>query len=421
MLTPAPVPCFDLDRLLTRGVAALLVACAVFGPGCGGVGDGGDGAGADDDDGGDSGDDGDDGDDGAPDAGAGDAQPDGVLGDWVVTGGHILPLAGPTIRSVALRLDADGTGLTVFGGPSDDFVTCTPVTALLHDDSLVLNFAPAGYPVGQVFTISERDGETLTLFDGDGQFLFLSRPTEALPMPSCQMVEELSLHEDLPEPTSYSELEFDGSTLFYVSDEFPDPVAYPLRAVNAETGELITPPDAFYPPFIRAWQAGSFWATCGCGGDEEAMLTSAAGSTESINTTTLGNLMQVISMAVDLDADIAWIAARDPDPAGDFLLRVDTGVEPNALLETIALPEELATGSLAYDGSDLWTVVSVLSPALARIDEETGEIVDVWQLPAHGVRWGYVAIHDGRMFVLGTVGDDGGAIMEVTLPGQPGA
>ena len=413
MLKPAPGLCFHPDRVFARGGASLLVACALLGAGCGGGDDGGDVPGADDgdDDDGDGA-----GDDGAPDAGAGDAQPDSLLGDWVVTSGHILPLAGPTIRSVALTIDADETGLAVFGGPSGDFVTCTPVTSLLHDDSLVLNFAPAGYPVGQVFTITESDGDTLTLFDGDGQFLVLSRPTEALPMPSCQMVEELSLHEDLPEPAGYAELEFDGSTLFYVSDEFPDPVAYPMRAVNAETGELTTPPDSFYPPFIRAWQDGFFWATCGCGGDEEALLTSPAGSTESINTTTLGNQMQVNSMAADLDADIAWIVAHDSDPEGDFLLRVDTGVEPNALLETIELSDGLATGALAYDGSDLWTVVSVLSPALARIDDETGDILEVWQIPAHGIRWGYVAIHDGRMFVLGAVGEDGGAIMEVTLP-----
>lgn len=393
---PVPFP-------VLAGRAALVTLLAA---GCGG----GDDAGGGDVDGGD---DGADVDAGSP-GGADGAQPDGLLGDWIVTGGHLLPPAGPTIRSAALRLDPDGTGMAVFSAENAGFATCTPVFQLRQGDLLALDYTPAGFPVGQTFTIGERDGDLMTLVDDEGRFVFLSRPTEELEMPSCQMIEELSLHQELPTPTTVdSELEFDGTTLYYQSENALG--AFELRAVSAASGELATPPDPFYPPSLHAWQDGSFWASCGCGGNEDVALTSAAGEADAISSITLGHPMNVTSMAADLDAGIVWIAGQVAE--GNLLLRVDAGVEPDELLEAIPLAEGVELSSLAHDGSHLWTVVSALTPALARVDPATGALVDTWQIPARGgIRWMHVAIHAGRMFVLG-LGQTDGAIMEVRRPG----
>jgi hypothetical protein len=342
--------------------------------------------------------------------------PDDLLGDWNITEGRLVWGQSGLFQEKALRLAADDTGVAINTSiDNPDITICWPVRQLRGEDYLVLDYSPIGSPHSRAFTIAELDGDELTMFDQGGllseggKITVLSRPTAADPIPLCQSVDELRFFTGLPTAPG-GELEFDGATLYYQASP-----SDPLVAVSAATGSLTTAPPIGGP--MLAWQGGFFWATTNA---TTVALISPVGEVDSIDTAALGQPIAPAAMAVDPATGIVWIGGDEQATGRTLLLEVDARAEPPVLLDVAEAPGGVDLRTLAFDGSNLWTVAvsALIGSTLVRMDPATVEIVDVWQVPLHGgVSWTAVAILGTRMFVHGqriglAVLDDNGAIIE---------
>jgi hypothetical protein len=353
--------------------------------------------------------------------------PDDLLGDWNITEGRLVWGQSGLFEERALRLAADDTGVAINTSiDNPDITICWPVRQLRGEDFLVLDYSPIGSTHSRAFTIAELDGDELTMFDEGGllseggKITVLSRPTAADPIPPCQSVDEQRFFSGLPTAPA-GELEFDGATLYYQASP-----SNPLVAVSAATGGLSTAPSIGAP--MLAWQGGFFWTSANA---TTAALISPVGEVDSIDTAALGQPIAPAAMAVDPDTGIVWIGGDEQGTGRTLLLEVDARAEPHVLLDVAEAPGGVDLRSLAFDGSNLWTVAvsALIGSTLVRMDPATAEIVDVWQVPLHGgVSWTGVAILGARMFVHGqriglgsldengAVIEDDGVIAEISLP-----
>jgi hypothetical protein len=349
------------------------------------------------------------------DAGPGsdtDAGPDTLFGDWNIVAGEILPGLGIDAESLSYRFDADGNGRVVFR--AFGLENCLPIYAAVGDDRLAVDFAASAIPLARIYTISHLDGDSLTLFDDEGHVLLMERPTDDSPAPACESLEQLALIDDLPKPVfGYgSDLEFDGTDLFYVSDVSDDD-GYLQRSVDPDTGE-VTNIELNGDVFISAWKSGGqFWTLSGSGGNTDTDLIDSDSLNDTVDTTDLGEPINIGGMAAD--GNTIYLQGTNAD--GSLLLKVATGSEPDILTDTVELPATFTTTpSLAFDGSSLWALHNVVTTVLVQIDPDSGELLGHWQVADQTARWSNVAVEDGRMFLLGVVDASSGRIIEVTPP-----
>ncbi len=337
-----------------------------------------------------------------------------IIGDWLVSEGSLFPPGvGIPIETPAMILRDDGTGIVVARDPKSGIENCLEVLYAILNDRLVLDYGASAIPLGRVFTFELSDANSLTAFDQDGRLAILDRLVDGLPPERCQSVTELSRKVGLPKPAGFGELEFDGTNLYYASDEFPDP--YELRSINAQTGEL-NPSLNIFPPFATAIMNGGFWTHCACGGSQDATLRTPAMTVDTVVTTQLGHDVSAYYMAADEANGIVWIAGPSNGP-NYKLLKVDVASEPDVLLKASEL--DTPVQSLTYDGTHLWALQGFIRSVIVRLDADSGEILEVWQVPDTSLFWSSIAFHDGRMFLLGADSSENGVIIEVDPLPQP--
>lgn len=351
-----------------------------------------------------------------PDSQPDDPQPEPTLiGEWAITGGPLFPTPiGIPIETPSMTLQEDGTGhVTIRTSASGLLEECLPILHGSLGDSLAVDFRPAGFPtqLGMLLRYEFQGDDSMIALAQNGSIFRFQRAGASDPVPVCRSFAEVRRYEGLPPPGASADLEFDGITLFYPSDP-----ALRLTAVDAATGS-VSDSNALIYPFIVAMQGDAFWAHCGCGGSTDALLLKNGMQVDKIDTVDAGVQINIRGMSLDASPDALWLCGTAPDGRNLLVnLRNNTGA-PDEKLAEVEVDHFLQ--SLAFDGSHLWSTTWVLRTVVLRFDAATGNAVDHWQIPVGFSSVASVAVHGGRMFLLGEDPAGKGLIVEVELPTAP--
>jgi len=248
------------------------------------------------------------------------------------------------------------------------------------------------------FHYEQTSGEELVLSDALGRKVHLHKLAELPAEVACKKAgfagEPLELNLDL----ATNKLVAEGSFLWVV-DEARNVHPIDFAAASVGGGSLLSNTSYHH---IFAMQAGSFWTTCRCGGNEKTELVGLGGAvSETVDTAALGHDINI--SAGTYDGRYLWLAGRS-DAGKTTYLKVDAYANPNVLVGWAEF--QLPVTALTYHDGHLWGLVhfgGFRKFRLVEFDPLTGTIMDSYDLPAtKGELMGFygLASMGGDLYVL---------------------
>jgi len=244
----------------------------------------------------------------------------------------------------------------------------------------------------------EQTGNELVLSDALGRKVHLRKvaelPAEAICKKAGFAGEPLELNLDL----ATNKLVAEGNFLWVV-DEARNVHPIDFAAASIGGGSLLSNTSYHH---IFAMQAGSFWTTCRCGGNEKAKLVALGGAVaETVDTAALGHKINISAGAYD--GRYLWLTGRSNDGETAYL-KVDAYANPNVLVDWAEF--QLPVTALTFHDDHLWGLVrfsGFRKFRLVEFDPLTGTIMDSYDLPAtKGEMMGFygLASMNGELYVL---------------------
>ncbi len=354
-------------------------------------------------------------------------RPTYLWGTWLLESGGMLPtfvagLAtfGTTTDVTAMTLRPDGTGRVFLRDRLTGAKDCLRTFALFNGDTLVLDFA-AETTTDAIFNLALEDYTfffpvvvadryMLGLADEEGQVALFSRQTEPPAEVSCGGLEVIDQFDGLPEPQFFSDL-----VLFNGDLVFNSGAAGQIESFGPGTGTLGTPLGPTSNRLVQTSQDGFLWTHCGCGGSRDAFKRTLLVLGDTVSSEDeMGGPITFRAMAYDSINDRLWLHGRPFDDEFGRFFVVNTNGEPDVVEQEISFNRDLR--ALAFDGADLWGVVTIASQSVVRIEPSTGKVLETFEVPDEDTSWSGLVFDDDFMYLLGTDPAGDGVILRVTRP-----
>ncbi len=340
-----------------------------------------------------------------------------VLGIWEFSSGSLSWYAEEaSIALDVLVFEAGGEATAYSSDPNSNAVSCAqPLVYLVEDDVLAVQ-SPVGLVGAGLYVVAHPDNDTLEFTDLTGQTARFTRVSAVSANLICETLTIANTY-NLPgtEINGPTGLAYDGTnTLWFTNDDYE---FVPFDITTGTAGAAVTPVFGFGSfQQIHAIEGSDYWLHCYCGLNEEARRHTTAGVlVDSVNTNTdLGNSVDIESMAVDTSGGILWIQGRHNTNKTELLLRVDSGAEPDVLLDSFTFGVE-ARG-LTWDGTRLWGVVRPggISQTIVQIDPTNGEITATYRNPSLALSLSGIAAVGSDLYVIGSDRSNRTQILQLT-------
>ena len=324
----------------------------------------------------------------------------GLAGIWERTGGTLQTFSGAEARY--LTLGPDGSGELTASGGDGPVLSCVSLNYARNTNQTIVLDDWEQLVGTRVYRMAQ-DGDTLELTDPVGATAQFARASAVDPEADCESLVEAGRFTGLPDPDSSSGLVFDGTDLWYTEENDQH-----LVSVNPETGATGTTLPLTYT-YVHAAQGADFWAHCNCGGSEEALRVTRAGTTvDTVQTNEeLGEEISVEAIAYQGGADALWLHGWNDANEGR-LMKVAASGEPDALVEAFDLDADI--GGMTFAGNELWAL-NEYAQTVMRIDVATGHVTGTFSLPDRTAWWHAIAAIGDQLFVLGEGNTQGGAAL----------
>lgn len=350
-------------------------------------------------------------------------------GTWILDSGGMLPsfimgLAtfGTTADVTALTLNPDGTGRIFFRDRLTDAKDCVNMFALFDGDTLVLDFG-AETVTDVVFNIGIEqynfffpvvvvERNLLGIADESGQIALFTRKSSLPAAIDCAELEIIDRFDGIPQPQFFSDLVLLNGDLVYSSGETNQ-----IESFDPETDTLNAPLGTVSNRLVQSTEDGFLWTHCGCGGSRDAFKRTLQTVVDTVSSEDeMGGPITFRAMAYDPLADRLWIHGRPFDDQFGRFFVMNTNGEPDLVEQELSFNRDLR--ALAFDGEQLWGLVTIASQAVVRIDPTTAKVIETFEVPDQSVSWNGLVVDGRHMYMLGT-GDTGGILMRLTIPPAP--
>jgi len=338
----------------------------------------------------------------------------GAMLDTFVTG---LATFSVTTDTVALELYDDGSARVVLRDRMTGATDCVRAFAIFDGQTLALDVGAesgtfSNLAVDQktfVFPVVVSDAQSLGLADAAGQIALFRKVTELPPEADCGTLEVLDRFDGLPPAQFFSDLVlFNGDLVYSTSTE--------IQAFDLATDTLAAPLGATSGRLVQTTQGGFLWTHCGCGGSRDAFKRTLLILADTVSSETeMGGPITFRAMAFSTTTDRLWLHGRDFDDQFGRFYVMNTNGEPDIIDQQISFNRDLR--ALAFDGTELWGLVTVASQSVVRIDTATGQVLASFEVPDEDVSWGGLVFDDlGQMYLMGTDGFGQGVITRLAHP-----
>lgn len=326
------------------------------------------------------------------------------LGIWEHVAGGSLLSDDTSAEPTFLTFGPDGRGRMNLQNPDTGELDCSDFAFSL--DSGIQVDSRSLFEGVAIWTSEVDETGQLTLTDARGNRSSFTPVTEVDPAAKCLTLTESQRFEGLPRPTSFTDLVFDGTSLFYTEDDTDE--VQRIDPASGAVGSPIVLPGQF--EMVQAVQGGDFWTHCRCGNVTDAKRVSQAGvEIDNVNTTNdLGEFLSIRTMAYDDAAGVLTLVGFNFDLGQQRMLRVDSDSEPDALLSAIEF--NVFVNGLTFDGLSLW---GITNDSVLQIDPTSGQVLQTYVAPAGVSRWHGIAAVGPNLFLLGEIGAEG-VIVSVT-------
>jgi hypothetical protein len=161
---------------------------------------------------------------------------------------------------------------------------------------------------------------------------------------------------------------------------------------------------------IQTTQDGDFWGHCGCGGSRDIFRTDLTTVIDTVETESeLFNRITVRAAAYVPTMDRLWLHGPDINGNEKFLV-VNTNGEPDIGEAEIFFTRRM--DGLAFDGTDLWGIIKAVGTVVARIDVNTGRVIETFAAPDGDHDWRGIVFDDFNMYMLGEAADTSAVIIK---------
>lgn len=348
-----------------------------------------------------------------------------LSGLWVLEGGSMmedfvkgLATYSTTTDVKAIRINDDGTGrvwlLDRLTGTKD-----AVQAYVIFDDtdgSLVFDFAAekttdvvyniAIETYSYTFPFVTVESGWLGIADAVGHIALLSSQTS---LPSDIALDEFNVFAEysVPPPQFFGDLACYGDELIFNSSS-------QIETFDPVTGTLGDPLGPTSSRLVQTTEGPYFWTHCGCGGSRDAFkrtLTSVHDTVSSEDE--MGGPITFRGMAYHASSNRLWLHGRPFDSQSGQFYVMNTTSEPDVVEETIAFNRDIR--GMAFDGNELWAVVTVASQSVVRIDLASGDVLQTFEIPDLDVSWSGLEVVSDTIYMLGTDLDGNGVIFEVGM------
>lgn len=356
--------------------------------------------------------------------------PPEYVGHWLLESGSMMPdfVMGLATYSVtadvtAIRIGDDGTGNIWLRDRLTDAKDCVRAYVLLDDDDHTLVFDFAAETVSDVefnlaleryrylFPVSSVDANSLGIADEEGRIALFSRQATLPADVDCAQLQLITRYDGVPAPQYFTDIAlWQGDLVYSTSTQIE-------RFVLA-THSIGTPLGATSSRLVQTAQGSYLWTHCGCGGSRDAFKRTLSLVVDTVSSETeMGGAITFRAMVYNPSTDRLWLHGRPFDSQFGQFYVVDTSGEPDIVEQTISFNRDIR--GLAYDGTDLWGIVTVATQTVVRIDPSTGKAKESYEVPDQDVSWAGLEIAPDGMYMLGTDAAGDGVIVHLMIPMAP--
>jgi len=351
-----------------------------------------------------------------PPQGVHEAPSPDIFGTWLLDGGAMLTTFVSGVEVTAMILNEDGSGRVFLFDGQTGTRDCVQTYNVFDGETLVLDFSAdpnLALGVERFFTfpvvVVVVDHGALGVADEAGQIAWFSRQS-ALPQElTCGRLEIQRTFENVPAPSFFSDLvPFDGDLVYNSQDGL-------IERFDLNTNRLGVPLGSTAGRLVQTVQGNHFWTHCACGGSPDAFRRDLNTVFDTVSTPNeLGDFQTIRAMAYDSVDDRLWLHGRLQSTGLASFSIVDTNGEPDVLVQSIPFNRELR--ALAFDGTDMWGVVTMASQSVVRVNAVTGEVLESFEVPDEAVVWSGLTFDPFHMYMLGTDPAGAGVIARIRRP-----
>ena len=343
---------------------------------------------------------------------------------WVAEAGELIANYRDDLSIRGLILNEDGTGRLFIRDLRTDGKDCARVYVVYDGDSLVLDLGAE--PLlrntdnrSMTFPVVAFDEDSLSLADEDGFVTHFTRVEEMPADVACGELEVAESYAGLPAPESFGrskhgDLVPHHGTLVYNSDDDM------IERFDYTNGVLFTPLGPTTNNSVFTAQTESFvtdlWTACLCNGGYDTIRRTDLNTVfDEVNTDDdIGGELTIRSAAYHALTDRLWLHGLWITEGWYYFRIYKTDDEPNEFMDTFIFDRRLR--GMAFHGNELWAIVDYATRSIVRIDTQTGDVVESYEVPDEDVTWSGLTFVGDHMYLLGSTQDREGVIYKVVKP-----
>jgi hypothetical protein len=355
-----------------------------------------------------------------------DVVPRSMVGTWLLESGSMMQdfVAGLATFSVtadvtAVQIGDDGTGRVWLRDRLTGAKDCLRAFVLFDDTDRTLVFDFSAETVSDVvynvaldrftfvYPVVSEEASALRIADAEGRVAIVSSQAQLPDSVACASLAVAGRFDGLPAPQFFSDLVLYQGDLIFNGGSTGQ-----IERFSPMTHTLGTPLGPTSSRIVQTAQGAFFWTHCGCGGSRDAFKRNLTTIFDTISSEDeMGGAITFRAMAYDALNDRLWLHGREfDDQFGRFYVMITNG-EPDLIERQISFNRDVR--ALAFDGTDLWAVVTVASQVVVRIDPATGNVLESYEVPDEDVSWAGLEIAPDGMYMLGTDLSGGGVIVHL--------
>jgi len=334
------------------------------------------------------------------------------FGLWVLDFGTLAPDFVPGADVTGLAINDQGFGRVFLNDRETNANDCVRAFALFDGNTLVMDFsAEASLSLLAnrtfVFPVVVFDEQTLGLADAEGQIAWFTRQTAMPDALTCDQLPEVDRFNHLPAQNFFSDLVHYAGDLMYNSQANNQ-----IERFDLASNSMDVPLAPTNNRYLQTVQGIHFWTHCACGGSPDATRRSLTTVFDTVSSQTeLGGFITIRAMAFETTTTHLWIHGRAQSTGRANFTVVNTAVEPDQVIRSIPFNRDLR--ALAFDGADMWGLVTVATQSIVRISVVTGQVIESFEVPDENVAWGGLVFDEAHMYLLGTDTAGEGVIVQV--------
>ena len=341
---------------------------------------------------------------------------------WVIETGELIANFRDNFSIKGLILNDDGTGRLFIRDLNTDGKDCARVYVLYDGDSLVLDLAAE--PLRQhangrsmTFPFVAFDEDSLSLADENGFITNFTRVEEMPADVACGELEVAESYEGLPAPDNFGRVN-NGNLVPHHGTLVYNSTNDMIERFDYANGVLFTPLGPTGQDNVYAAQTESFvtdlWTACICGSNDTIRRTDLNNVFDEIDTNDNLRKLSVDSAAYHAPTDRLWVHGLYVDGAR-YEFQVYRMDEDPSQLARISIFNRHLKG-MAFHGDELWAIVDYASRSIVRIDTQTRDVVESYEVPDEDVNWSGLTFVGDDMYLLGGTQDGDGVIYKIVKP-----